>query len=188
MYFPNANATSEGTRTMDTSKRMITLILLVLAGGMFLSAVAPALAQPGTVLAHEKISDSDGGSTGWLDDSDLFGYSVASLGDLDGDGIDDLAVGAILDDDGGPDHGAVWIHFLNADGSVKSRQKISDTEGNFTGEHGPSSAPLRYAPSLRFSPFGWKKTHGPTSRPRSYAPSERTFPFSLQKAQGPTRR
>ena len=45
-----------------------------------------------------------------------------------------LAVGAPLDDDGGTDHGAIWILFLNGDGTVKGHQKISDTEGGFTGE------------------------------------------------------
>ena len=92
-----------------------------------------ALAQPGTVLSHQKISDTEGGFTGILDNGDLFGLSVASLGDLDGDGVGDLAVGANHDDDGGEDRGAVWILFLNTDGTVKSHQKISDTQGGFTG-------------------------------------------------------
>ncbi len=90
-----------------------------------------AQAQPGTVLSHQKISDTEGGFTGELDAFDLFGRSVASLGDLDGDGVGDLAVGATNDDDGGNGRGAVWILFLNTDGTVKSHQKISDTEGNF---------------------------------------------------------
>ena len=42
---------------------------------------------------------------------------MAALGDLDGDGLADLAVGAIRDDDGGgdprADRGAVWILFLD---------------------------------------------------------------------------
>ena len=75
-----------------------------------------ALAQPGWVLSHQKISDTQGGFTGELNDSDLFGWSVASLGDLDSDGVGDLAVGARNDDDGGPGRGAVWILFLD-DGS-----------------------------------------------------------------------
>ncbi len=87
----------------------------------------------GTVKAHQKISDTQGGFTGILDDGDVFGQSVASLGDLDGDGVGDLAVGASFDDDGGVNHGAVWILFLNTDGTVKAHQKISDTEGGFTG-------------------------------------------------------
>ena len=44
-----------------------------------------------------------------------------------------MAVGARLDDDGGTDRGAVWILFMNTDGTVKSDQKISDTAGSFTG-------------------------------------------------------
>jgi len=91
------------------------------------------LNSDGTVKAHQKISDTEGGFTGTLDNSDYFGHSAASLGDLDGDGVPDLAVGATGDDDGGPDRGAVWILFLNSDGTVKAHQKISDTEGGFTG-------------------------------------------------------
>ncbi len=68
---------------------------------------------PGWVLSHQKISDTQGGFTGILDDLDFFGSSVASLGDLDGDGVGDLAVGAVLDNDGGFDRGAVWILFLD---------------------------------------------------------------------------
>ena len=48
----------------------------------------------------------------------LAGISAAAIGDLDGDGITDLAVGAGYDDDGGADRGAVWILFLNPDGTV----------------------------------------------------------------------
>ena len=87
----------------------------------------------GTVKSHQKISDTQGGFTGSLDNNDRFGQSVASLGDLDGDGVDDIAVGAYLDDDGGDRRGAVWILFLNANGTVKSYQKISNTQGGFTG-------------------------------------------------------
>jgi len=91
------------------------------------------LNKNGTVKSHQKISDTQGGFTGTLDDLDWFGSSVASLGDLDGDGVGDLAVGASWDDDGGSRRGAVWVLFLNKNGTVKSHQKISDTEGGFTG-------------------------------------------------------
>ncbi len=109
----------------------------VLAGAAVVLAVAVmngqrAQAQPGTVLSHQKISATEGGFTGILDNGDVF-HSVASLGDLDGDGMGDLAVGARRDDDGGMDRGAVWILFLNPNGTVKTHQKISDTEGGFTG-------------------------------------------------------
>ncbi|MCH7975043.1 MAG: FG-GAP repeat protein [Bacteroidetes bacterium] len=106
----------------------------VLLSALLLVLAAPALmAQPGTVLSHQKISDTAGGFPGTLDDFDRFGGSVALLGDLDGDGTQDIAVGASSDDDGGNDRGAVWVLFLNTDGTVKSHRKISDTEGGFTG-------------------------------------------------------
>ena len=85
------------------------------------------------VESHQRISDSQGGFLGTLDNEDLFGRSVCNIGDLNGDGITDIAVGAEWDDDGGPRKGAVWILFLNSDGTVGSFQKISETQGNFTG-------------------------------------------------------
>ena len=104
-------------------------MIRVLAGAavVLLSSAGSAVAQPGWVLAHQKISDTEGGFTGTLDDDDRFGISVAALGDLDGDGVGDLAVGALLDDDGGRQRGAVWVLFLdgapctadlNGDGAV----------------------------------------------------------------------
>ena len=50
----------------------------------------------------------------------VFGYAVRSIGDLDGDGVGDLAVGAPYDSDGGHQYGAVYILFMNAEGTVKS--------------------------------------------------------------------
>jgi len=87
----------------------------------------------GTVKSHQKISATEGGFTGTLDDEDRFGYPVVPLGDLDEDGTIDIAVAATNDDDGGPDRGAIWILFLNPDGTVKNHQKISSSEGGFTG-------------------------------------------------------
>ncbi|MCP4962118.1 MAG: hypothetical protein GY925_22965, partial [Actinomycetia bacterium] len=87
----------------------------------------------GKVASEQKISDTVGGLTAVLDDADYFGVSTASIGDLDGDGIVDIAVGAFYDDDGGSGRGAVYVLFLNADGTVKAEQKISSTTGGLTG-------------------------------------------------------
>ena len=81
----------------------------------------------------QKISATAGNFEGGLDDNDQFGSAAANIGDLNADGVIDLAVGAPLDDDGGTDRGAVWILNLNTNATVKSYQKISDTEGNFSG-------------------------------------------------------
>ena len=87
--------------------------------------------QNGTVKSHSKISDIMGNFSGVLDSADFFGSAVEPIGDLDGDGVQDLAVGAFRDDDGGNDRGAIWILFLNSNGTVRSHQKISQNQGNF---------------------------------------------------------
>jgi hypothetical protein len=102
--------------------------------GVFLASIVAAVAAPGEVLAEQKINELDGGFTGELDGLDLFGIAVASPGDLDGDGLPELVVGARGDDDGNVASGAIWILFLNADGTVRAHQKISQTEGGFGGE------------------------------------------------------
>ena len=122
---------------MFTDRCRTSRLMILLTAALLLTAAQQAVAQPGMVLSHQKISDTQGGFTGILDNGDWFGIRVAALGDLDGDGVGDLAVGAIFDDDGGTDHGAVWILFLNTDGTVKSHQKISSTEGGFTGTLDP---------------------------------------------------
>ena len=91
------------------------------------------LARDGTVFSAQKISDISGEFEGTLRDGDYFGSSIAGIGDLDADGIEDIAVGAIGDDDGGIDRGAVWILFMNTDGTVLQEQKISETNGNLNG-------------------------------------------------------
>ncbi|MGI9320615.1 MAG: integrin alpha, partial [Thiogranum sp.] len=83
--------------------------------------------------SEEKISDSKGGFDGNLDDGDRFGSAIASIGDLESDGVSDLAVGAPFDDDNGTDRGAVWILFMDSDGRVDLEQKISDDDGGFIG-------------------------------------------------------
>ncbi len=84
----------------------------------------------GTVKGSTKIADRSGGlASGTLSDGDYFGTSVANLGDLDGDGVSDLAVGAYRDDTGGTKRGAVHVLFLNRDGSVKGSTKIADGSG-----------------------------------------------------------
>jgi hypothetical protein len=91
------------------------------------------LGSDGIVQHHTKISGVTGGFTGLLESPDQFGVSAARLGDLDGDGRPELAVGAVKDGDGGTERGAVWILFLRFDGTVRRHGKISATEGSFTG-------------------------------------------------------
>ncbi len=87
------------------------------------------LAANGTVLSHQKISDTVNFPGTPLDSGDQFGSAVAFLGDLDaaGPSVAAIAVGSVGDDDGFIGAGAVYILFLSASGTVLSVQKISDT-------------------------------------------------------------
>ncbi|MBI1315205.1 hypothetical protein GC176_28270 [bacterium] len=79
----------------------------------------------GSVASSVKLTSGvNGGPT--LADGDHFGQSVTSLGDLDGDGVSELAVGAIGDDVRGTDRGAVYIFFLSSDGTVRTTTKLPD--------------------------------------------------------------
>ncbi len=92
----------------------------------------------GTVATHQKISNTDGAFTGILDRGDTLGYSLVAIGDIDGDAVTELAVGTANDDDGGTDTGAVWILFMNTDGTVALNRKISALDGGFLGPLGTS--------------------------------------------------
>ncbi|MDC0159133.1 integrin alpha [Candidatus Nitrosopelagicus sp.] len=112
------------------------LLLSILALAMFGVMIPGALdvslpyasAADGDVTSTVEINSSTtNGPT--LTNVDLFGNSVANIGDLDGDGVNDLAVGGWFDD-GGDHRGAVHIIFMNTDGSVDSTVEINDSTTN----------------------------------------------------------
>jgi hypothetical protein len=78
-----------------------------------------------------KIEEGSGGFIADLDSGDRFSRDHDQAGDIDGDGVIDLIVGARSDDDSATDAGAAYILFMNADGTVKDNQKISALEGGF---------------------------------------------------------
>jgi len=77
------------------------------------------------------IENGLGGLDADLEFGDRFGRDHDVIGDVDGDGVIDYVIGARSDDDGEVDAGAVYILFMNSDGSVSSNQKISNLEGGF---------------------------------------------------------
>lgn len=79
-----------------------------------------------------QIQGGVGGFPDIIDSGDRFARDHDIAGDIDGDGISDLVIGARSDDDGAVDAGAVYIAFLNANGTVRDQQKISMLEGGFT--------------------------------------------------------
>jgi hypothetical protein len=90
------------------------------------------LETDGTVKGAQKVSMSYGSFSTFytLDTVDYFGWCLAALGDLDGNGVEDLAVGSRKDDDGGTNTGAVYVLYLNTDGAVSGAQKLSTLYGN----------------------------------------------------------
>jgi hypothetical protein len=80
----------------------------------------------GTVKDGQIVRHGSGGLS--LRDLDFFGVSLATLGDIDGDGVSDLAVGAFGDDaefSYTANRGAVYMLLLKSDGSVKRFEKIA---------------------------------------------------------------
>lgn len=102
-------------------------------GGAATETAAP-LASAGFI----EISGGEGGFVADLGTDDRFGRDHDQIGDVDGDGVTDLVAGARSDDDGPSgadeltDAGAVYILFMNEDGTVRSNQKISSLTGDFS--------------------------------------------------------
>ncbi|TAE48443.1 MAG: hypothetical protein EAZ89_15290, partial [Bacteroidetes bacterium] len=77
---------------------------------------------------------------------DMLGVSVENVGDLDQNGINDMAVGASGDSEGGFHTGAVRILLMEAGGTVKSFLKI--VPGGQQGFERKLSADVRWGSSL----------------------------------------
>jgi len=101
-------------------------VKLVIAA-MFILYSFQGAAQQGTVKSYQKVSDTQGNMTG-LSKQDNFGTSVTSIGDFDGDGNNDIMVGAPMDGDG-----AVYVIMLDNAGQVLSTIKISDDQSSLNG-------------------------------------------------------
>lgn len=95
----------------------------------------------GTVKGTQKITSGQAGFGAALQIRNHFGSSLANLGDLDGDGVVDLAVGANgkgahLDGAMGEGTGELFILFLSdrRDGTVRSYQRIGQGVGGLTAQ------------------------------------------------------
>jgi len=78
------------------------------------------------IKSHTIITQGVGGFPHTLNEHWRFGSSLTRLGDLDGDGVTELAVGVM---GMGKERGGVFVLFLTKDGSVKNTQLISSLHG-----------------------------------------------------------
>jgi len=76
--------------------------------------------------AIELANGKNGIPSGSFAESDAVGGSVASIGDVDGDGVPDVVLGAYYNDDGATDAGGAWVILLNADGTAKSAIELAN--------------------------------------------------------------
>ncbi|MBI2474959.1 FG-GAP repeat protein [Candidatus Uhrbacteria bacterium] len=82
------------------------------------------------------LTNADSKFTGKTD-NDNAGWSVAGVGDVNDDGVDDLAIGAPGDDDGGPGAGAVYVLY----GPLENGNVLLvDADLKLTGEIGDDNA------------------------------------------------
>jgi hypothetical protein len=71
----------------------------------------------------------------WGEDADdMSGYSVASAGDVNGDGYDDFLIGAYGDDDGGADAGQTYLILGRATADWGMDFGLSNADASFWGE------------------------------------------------------
>ncbi|MEW6073921.1 MAG: hypothetical protein AB1726_15175 [Planctomycetota bacterium] len=102
----------------------VQLLLAVTAVLGFLASTTPAQGVSFQSVWEQKISDTAGGFAGGLPDGAAFGTGITSLGDLNGDGFEDVAVGSPMMGTGG----VVWILFQDYRGQVQSSVQIGSAQ------------------------------------------------------------
>jgi len=86
------------------------------------------LSATGTLSYGSSLALSDSGSSAW------FGAAVGGGGDLDGDGLEDLVIGAPLADDAGTNAGAVYLYCGPGTGTVSASAAFASFTGELTND------------------------------------------------------
>lgn len=124
-------ATGVDSMTTCTLRGYVRLNLMK-ANGVEIDTSYPLIGTAGTVGGFPYVLTSDA----------AFGSALCSPGDLDGDGINELIVGAPGDDGDRRvkyfelgdaidiNHGAIYVIFFKSDGTMREYQKVSNEAGN----------------------------------------------------------
>ncbi|MCF2873045.1 FG-GAP-like repeat-containing protein, partial [Octadecabacter sp. G9-8] len=81
--------------------------------------------------ALESSADPSGFVINGVSEDDVSGFSVSGAGDVNGDGLDDVIVGATRDDPNGEDSGASFVVFGKSDGTAVDLSDIENGLGGF---------------------------------------------------------
>ncbi|MBT6234934.1 MAG: hypothetical protein HOI49_02430 [Bacteroidetes bacterium] len=122
--------------TNSNQQTYLLLLSLLFISSFAIGQNATQYGPDGYVIVEEE----SGGFEAELDAGDRFGRDHDVAGDVDGDGVLDIIVGARSDDDGATDAGAFYILFMNADGTVKGNQKVSSIQGKAATPYLPTGA------------------------------------------------
>ena len=110
-------------------KSIISMLLVLLMVLMVVSVGDPVASVPGL---DTDLGDSDASFIGEKAD-DFSGFSVAGAGDVNGDGYDDILIGAIGNDDGGTYTGQTYLFFGKESGWSMDTD-LSNADASFWGE------------------------------------------------------
>ena len=104
---------------------------------LILASISVHAANPDslTIKHIQKVTNLTGGLGNVISDGDNFACRITSIGDLDSNGVPDLAVSASFDGTASYWGGAFYILFMNSDGTVKSSHKI------YSGHSGMGTVP-----------------------------------------------
>ncbi len=106
-------------------------MFLILALGSLYTITYQNVSATGDEIVSNVIEINNNTANGpVLNNNDFFGISIANIGDLNGDGISDIAVGATGDDAGGENRGAIHVMLMNSNGSVSNTIEINNNTAN----------------------------------------------------------